>query len=76
MIWDYKLIRVVGLKLWLDINIHEIKNIIFRNTLCKFGWHKIYSSGEEYHMNSRDIYLHTYYVGCSCCGHKFFPTIY
>lgn len=36
----------------------------------------MYSSGEQYHMNSKGVHLHTYYVACMYCDKIIFPTEY
>lgn len=52
----YDVIRMMGIRLWSDIILHDIKVIICRNVFCRYGFHKIYPSGEKYYTNSNNIF--------------------
>jgi len=74
------MIKVMGIRLWTDIVVISIrldtKKWLFKNMLCRFGWHHVYPSGEQYHQNSKNLMLHTYYIGCHYCDKIYFPTEY
>lgn len=70
------MLRTFGLRIWFGIWFHELRSDLYRVVLCKHGFHSVYSSGERWTLNSEEIVLQTYYMGCRHCETIFFPTQY
>lgn len=71
-----RMLQLVGFRLWVVVGFGIIKSEFKRQLFCRFGFHQVRPSGEEYHENSRGLMLHTYYLTCPNCNKLFFPTEY
>jgi hypothetical protein len=70
------LLKTFGPRLWLSLCWSEFKSEVCRATLCKLGYHSVYSSGERWTLNNKEMVLQTHYLGCRNCEQLFFSTQY